>query len=375
MGNEEVPRVARHIWKRRHGPGMASVALCIAFGGGCATSPSEDAGSGPGPARYVTLPGSAAERPAAFAERPSAAARKDDASYFVSKNEDMLALRARDYQVGPGDLLEVSIFEWELTEETRTLAVRVSQSGTVTLPTVGTVEVASRSAGQIQDDIRTRLAETGMIQDPRVAVTVTEYRSRAISVLGAVNSPGVYAIYENATTLLDILSLAGGLTQTADLTANVLREVEPGGDRIRYQVDLNELMRTGRAELNVALGSGDVVFVPESESAFVYGEVNRPGSLQLNQPLTVLEAIASVGGMLPSAQRTGVRLLRTSDGDRQLLQTIDLTRIESGQAPDVELAANDIVIVPESGGRKLMLGAWEIFSRIFSVNYRIDSNN
>src|SRR4030043_1786992 len=111
----------------------------------------------------------------------------------------------RDYKIGPEDLLEISVFEEEKLNKT----VRVSSQGNINLPLLGILRVKGLTANELEREIRDLLAEK-YLQDPNVNVFIKEYRSQRISVIGAVEKPGVFEV-TGQKTILDILAMAGGL--------------------------------------------------------------------------------------------------------------------------------------------------------------------
>ena len=132
-----------------------------------------------------------------------------------------------DYRVGAEDVLEVSIFEWELREETKSVEIRVSETGLIGLPVIGDMNVMNLTVEEIKAKIEKRLKDWQIIPNPRVSVVVQQFRSKRVAVVGAVRDPGTYTIRRNVTTLLDILSLAGGPDARAGQVAYVIRDIRP----------------------------------------------------------------------------------------------------------------------------------------------------
>ena len=125
---------------------------------------------------------------------------------LVRQSRHLLKLRDTDYLVGADDVLEISVFEWEQSEETDTLEFRVSETGVISLPAVGAISVGGKTIQQIQETIEAAFEDQNVLQNPRIWVAMKEYRSRRISVIGEVNAPGVYAIHENISTVMDMFS-------------------------------------------------------------------------------------------------------------------------------------------------------------------------
>src|SRR5207245_4400808 len=214
-----------------------------------------------------------------------------------------------DLPLGPGDLLEVSVFD---VQEFSGLKLRISNSGSIALSLIGTLPAAGLSAVELQSAIRARLQEKYM-HDPQVSVFVTEHKSQRISVIGAVKNGGVFSL-TGRLRLADALAMAGGLMDDAGLTVYVIRKVPAdgsptnggggngGGDaearpaQVMTAVDL-ESLAGGKRELNLPLQAGDVIEVPRAGSFYVGGEVNRSGSFLLKARTTLDQVPAVAGGV------------------------------------------------------------------------------
>jgi polysaccharide biosynthesis/export protein len=294
---------------------------------------------------------------------------------LVRQTRRLLALRERDYLIGPDDVLEISIFEWEMSQQTKTLEFRVAESGVVSLPAVGVVPVAGKTVQEAQKIVEENLSSRNVLQNPRVSVTVKEFRSRRIAVIGQVNAPGVYAIHENVSTLMDMLTLAGGPNVSASQYAFVLRAKTDEAQPLRIVVDLEELFDKGAFDQNPVLQGGDTVYVPQAPLIYVYGYVRQPGGFALHRSLRVLEAVALAGGIAPKADKWGSYLIRRTKGQTETIMPLNLTSIERGEAPNIFLREGDVLHVPGSVGKTIVGEIWDVFRGIFTFTYRLDSNN
>ncbi len=332
------------------------MAAAIALGwaaGGCTTYP-----------KTVLPADAAAQAPVQFSD--------DVSRDLVRQTRRLLALQKEDYRVGPDDVLEISIFEWEMGEETKTIEFRVAESGIITLPVLGSIEAGNRTVREIQEDISGKLEKGGIIQNPRVAVSVKEFRSLRISVIGAVNAPGVYAIHENVTTLMDILPLAGGPSPDAGQAAHILRKASDQGGSLKITVDMEELFERGNYELNPVLQGGDVVVVPPAPLIYVYGRVNGPGGFKLSRHMRVLEAVALAGGVAPLADTMNSVVIRKAKAGGEEFIPIDLGKVERGQQPNIYLQAGDLVNVPKSMAKSIFSEAWDVVRGIFTFTYQLN---
>lgn len=338
--------------------GLLGCLLAGGFGAGCASSHS---------AISANLLGEGGDEPAFFSDETSLSQ--------VLATKELLTLQKEEYQVGADDVLEVSVFEWESNDQTKTLQLRVSETGIISLPTVGPLKVAGKSVQDIQRIIEKALVDGGVLQSPRVGVWVSEFRSRQISVIGAVNQPGAYAIHQNVSTLLDMISLAGGPQESAGGIAYVIRNSELAGKpQTRIKIDLDELLQRGQSNLNPVLGAGDVVFVPKAPLIYVYGGVKQAGAFTFRKQLRVLESIALAGGMTELACRDDVTLIRRLESGGERVYTVNVARIEAGKDSNIFMRDGDVLRVKESMPKRVFYEMYTFVRGIFTFSYRLDSN-
>jgi len=301
-----------------------------------------------------------------------------------------------DYRLGAEDVLEVSIFEWELREETKSVEIRVSETGLIGLPVIGDMNVTNLTVEEIKAKIEKRLKDWQIIPNPRVSVVVQQFRSKRVAVVGAVRDPGTYTIRRNVTTLLDILSLAGGPDARAGQLAYVIRNIRPampsdagespggggaataglpfdlGGSEM-ISIDLYELLELGDLSLNVLVGNGDVVNVPEAKRFHVIGFARDPGSFPLKKPTTVLEGIAMARGFqeVEASKRDCVVKRKTPDGE--YIIPVDLVAVAQGEAPNFYLQPDDIIYVRQTALRRTLLYTYDFLTKMFTFTGRLFS--
>jgi polysaccharide export outer membrane protein len=333
---------------------LALLGLCM---GGCATYTRNNE---PSPLLHGSL-----VEPARFSDEQSRA--------LIRQSRELLKLQKQDYLVGPDDVLAISIFEWEMHDETKTLEFRVSESGIITLPALGPVRVAGSTVQRVQQGIEKQLSKRNILQNPRVAVAINEYRSRRIAVIGAVNMPGVYAIHENVSTLMDMLTLAGGPSSEAGEAAYILRRERNESDPLRIAVDLEELLSRGNFDMNAVLQGDDVVYVPKAPLIYVYGKVQQPGGFSLTRSMRVIEAVALAGGFARHADKRNCVLIRRDQSGNENMLQLNIVRIENGKDPNIYLRAGDVLNVPGSVGKSILSELWDVIRGIFTFTYRLDS--
>jgi polysaccharide export outer membrane protein len=275
----------------------------------------------------------------------------------------------RDYTFGPGDLLEISVFD---IAELSKIKTRVASEGLITLPLVGPVEAGGKTAMELEEALKTALSSK-YIRNPQVSVFLLEYHSQKISVLGAVKKPGVFEV-SGPRTLVDMLALAEGLTEQSDQVVYLIRKVAKStaaasaGPRQQaasdgkppqeafVQINLDELLVSGNDQLNVRLQAGDVVHVPKAGSFFVGGAVQKPGSYVLKgKGTTVDQAIIEAGGVNHVAALEEVRIFREHGGQRKEIIEVNLNEIEQGKKGPVVMK-NDVILVSKDGVKAFWFG-------------------
>ncbi|MGA7886393.1 MAG: polysaccharide biosynthesis/export family protein [Acidobacteriaceae bacterium] len=254
--------------------------------------------------------------------------------------------------IGPGDLLHVSFLrEPELDQH-----VRVLDSGNIALSLAGQVPVQGLTPAAAALRIADRYRDGKFLLHPVVAVFVEEYATEMVTVLGQVQHPGNVHL-DSPRTLIDVLAMAGGLTDIADRHI-VIQRGGPGGERLHIFLSNGA---DAALNANTLVRPGDTVLVPKAGIVYVLGDVARPGGyvMQNDSRMTVLQAVALASGTSKTASEKRIRLVRNVDGITQSI-TLPLREMERGREPDVPLQANDILYVPFSFVRNLSLGIADI---------------
>jgi polysaccharide biosynthesis/export protein len=271
----------------------------------------------------------------------------------------------KDYRIGPEDLIEITIFEDEKLNKT----VRVSSQGNITLPLLGILKVKGLTGTEMEKEIRDLLAEK-YFQDPHVSIFIKEYRNQRISLMGAVSKAGVYD-FSGQKSVLDLLSMAGGLRDDAGSLLFILRPQNPespkkeqGSDDQKPQtfvVSLEDLLIKGDLNMNLPLVHGDVVNVPSAGKVFVGGEVRSPGGFSLAKRLTVGQVITLAAGLTLVADGSQTRIFRYVGKDNQKeMIPINIYAIQKGEIEDPYVKENDIIFVPRSGAKVALSEFWDL---------------
>ncbi|HEY6943764.1 MAG TPA: polysaccharide biosynthesis/export family protein [Candidatus Acidoferrum sp.] len=272
------------------------------------------------------------------------------------------------YLLGPDDQLVISAPE--LTEFANKPA-RIDGEGDVQVPLVGRVHVAGLTAEQAEQELDKVLSK--YIRDPQVVVNVSEVRSQPVSVVGAVNTPGVQQV-QGHKTLLEMLAMAGGIRQDAGYSVRITRQkdwgciplpgakLDPSGQFSVAEVDLKKIMDAKDPLENIQILPHDVITVPKAEMVYVIGDVRRSGGFVLgeHQSISVLQALSLAEGLNGTADTRHAKILRLKrDADQREELPVDVKSLLTGKKQDVSLQADDILFIPGSTGKKAALRAVE----------------
>jgi polysaccharide export outer membrane protein len=270
------------------------------------------------------------------------------------------------YVLGPGD--EVSI--WALgADEISAHPLRVGLNGYLDVPLAGHVKAEGLTVDQLRDELVKQLAS--QIKQPQVTVSVTDLRSQPVSVMGAVNKPGVYQL-QGQKTLLEVLSMAEGVRGDAGNSVRISRPIEEGplplagaapdasGRFSVAETGLRNALDSRNPASALMIKPHDVITVADGQTVYVVGDVNKAGGFPLGQreKISVLQALSLAQGLGPAARPSAARILRESaDGSTRSDIPIDVKRILDGKASDVQLEASDILFIPDSAGKVVALRA------------------
>lgn len=239
-------------------------------------------------------------------------------------------------QIGPGDLLNVSVFD--VPEMTQT--IRVSDVGTAAFSLIGSVHVAGLTTDEARTLIAQKLKQGNFILDPQVYVLISEYSTQGVSVLGEVNKPGVYTVL-GQRSLLDVISEAGGTTPAAGPDATV-KHLDGTTLSVRLTKNAKESLAS-----DIALLPGDKLIIPRAGIVYILGEVSRPGGFIMENDgnMSLLQAVAMAGGVNRTASMNRSKLIRkTANGYTEV--PVPLKKLLQGGGGDMQLESEDIVYIP-----------------------------
>ena len=253
---------------------------------------------------------------------------------------------AHALQISSGDLIEVNVFDApELSGK-----LRVDDHGMIALPLAGNLSVSGMTAVQTGQAVEAKLLSADILKEPHVTVTILEYATQGVAVLGEVKNPGVYPLL-GTNSLLDLISAAGGVTANAGKTVTVTHRGQPD----RPIVVKMETKAVNTAPFNIDISPGDTIMVSSAGIVYVVGDVGRPGGflIENNDRLTVLGAVALAQGTNRTAALNSAKVIRKTDDGREEL-SVPLQKIIANKSPDRPLSDGDILVVPTSGAKNAL---------------------
>ena len=246
----------------------------------------------------------------------------------------------KDYLVGPNDVLVITVFD----QPQLSGKYLVQADGTVTFPLLGRLRAGGMSMQAVEDDLRGRLISGGFLTKPEVAVTIDQYRSQQVFVMGEVRQPGSLQ-FTGSMDVIEALARAGAVTDRADTEAVIVRartsapgtpaapaaaprdaaaieRAQTDGSADIIRIDLQEL-QSGALKENVSLRPGDTIFVPRAKSVFVSGQVRTAGEYVIRRGMTVRQVIALAGGITDRGSTKRIQVVRRTE-DKEVTQPIQL---------------------------------------------------
>ena len=301
--------------------------------------------------RTVEMTAPVANAPVAKAPAPKPKAAEPRADYILGP-DDQIALLAPD------------------AEEVNGKAFRIEGNGSLTVPLIGSLQAAGLTTSQLSAEIAKRLEKYYL--KPHVVVSVTEYRSQPVSVIGAVNTPGVHQV-QGRKTLVEMISMAGGPREDAGPKIVLTRRAEWGmipvegavtdssGEFSTVEIDLKAVVTAARPQDNVAVKPNDVIAVQKARVVYVVGEVHHPGGFVLTHRdgMSALQALSMDGGLKATAKAGAAAIIHKDEANPTERTKVNLTHVLEGKVNDVEMLPDDILYVPDSRPKKAAYRAAE----------------
>jgi polysaccharide biosynthesis/export protein len=263
------------------------------------------------------------------------------------------------YLLGPND--QISLAVEQLQEDFTDKTFRIDQNGDLSIPLIGRIHAGGLTQAELEDEVKLRFG--AILKEPDIVVNVTEYSSQPVSILGAVNMPGIRQL-QGGKTLFEVLSLAGGLRADAGTTVKITRDLKWGAIQVsgaavssngQFSIAVVRVKAVMEAsDENIVIRPGDTIFVPKADVVYAVGSFPTPGGFPIgeNQTLSVLQVVALAQGMVRTAASDRAKILRIVPGTGNRSEIpINLKLLIAGKAPDVPLQPDDILFIPNSGAK------------------------
>lgn len=238
-----------------------------------------------------------------------------------------------DYKLGQGDAIRIVVFQ----NPDLTLDSRVSESGTITYPLIGTVNIGGLSIEAAEKRIAAGLKDGGFVQKPQVNIVLMQVRGNQVSVLGQVNRPGRFPLETSNNRVSDVLAMAGGIIPSGSDTVVLtgIREGKP----FRREIDFPGIFVDNKANDDIQVIGGDVLYVNRAPVFYIYGEAQRSGSYRIERGMTIQQALAQAGGPTLRGTEDRIRVHRRMPDGKVSRLSLD---------PQEPVHADDVIYVRES---------------------------
>lgn len=295
----------------------------------------------------------------------------------------------RDYRIGPGDVIDIQV---NLAPEISTLS-RVNSDGTILMPVIGRIRAQEKTSEELSEVIAASL-KGSYLKNPIVKVAIKQIYSSTYLIQGAVRQPGVFQV-EGQPTLLELLTLSGGLADNHGTTAFIIRRIKtkpsalapPTSGLVAPEEPAESVASSsspaapasfevlkaniaglfkGNFEQNRPLEPGDIVNIPTSDFFFITGEVRAPGSYPFKDGTTLRQAISMAQGMTPNAVSSRAMIYRENERGQSYEIKVNLNDVMRGKANDLPLMVNDVLIIPNSTFKSSVLPVLSAFGSGFS---------
>ena len=236
--------------------------------------------------------------------------------------------------LGVGDIIRISVYQNpDLTVE----SARISEVGLVNFPLIGSVKLGGETIAASEQKIAKMLRDGGFVLRPQVTILVGQIRSAQISILGQVAKPGRYPIETVGAKVSEMIAATGGVAPGgADVVTLVGTR---NGRAIKLDIDLPAILQSGKAELDIPVDNGDILYVDRAPNAYIYGEVQRPGVFRLERGMSLLQVLAQAGGLSARGTERGIKVHR-----RDANGAITITDMQMNDP----VVRDDVIYVKES---------------------------
>lgn len=261
-------------------------------------------------------------------------------------------------KLGPNDLVAIEIYN----AKELSLQLRVSEDGNVRPPMLTrTVPAAGLLPSQLERSICAAYVDEGILVNPTITISVLEYASKPVSVIGAVRQPITFHA-ERPLTLLEAITRAGGFSDDAGSYLLLSSRAQGDGEQpiLTERILISDIIESAGATADLRLVGGEELRVPEAGKIYIMGNVRKPGSYRIpnDYETTVMKALALSEGLLPNSTREAFIYRRASDGSKTEIP-LNLKQLMARKAADVVLLQDDVLYIPENGRKKATMTAME----------------
>jgi polysaccharide export outer membrane protein len=233
-----------------------------------------------------------------------------------------------NYLLGAGDMLKITVYN----NPDLTLETRITETGTISFPLLGEVELGGISASAAEKKLSNQLESGGFVKQAQINILVVQFQSKMVSILGSVFKPGRYPL-DRSMNLTEVLALAGGVPADGSDMITVI------GKSGKVEYDLRNIVKKGDGSQNINLVGGEIIYVPRAPMFYIYGEAQRPGSYRIERDMTVMQALAMGGGPTARGTQRGVQLHRRN--------TSGVVEVLSPELTDL-VKQDDVLFIKES---------------------------
>lgn len=239
-----------------------------------------------------------------------------------------------DYVLGTGDVIKITVYQ----NPDLTLEARISEGGSISFPLLGTVKLGGLSVANAEAKLANGLREGNFLKQPQVSILVIQVKGNQVSVLGAVNRPGRIPLDTTNTKLSEALAQALGVmigTGSDIVIVTGTRDGKP----FRKEIDFPMVFAANNQAEDIILQNGDIVYVDRAPNIYIYGEVQRPGTMRLERDMTLMQALAAASGLTLRGTDKGIKVHRRNPNGT-------VTVLQPGMQD--KLQKDDVIYVKES---------------------------
>jgi polysaccharide biosynthesis/export protein len=221
--------------------------------------------------------------------------------------------------LGVGDTLRITVYQNpDLTVE----AARILENGQINFPLIGNVGIGGLTIPAAEQKIAKMLRDGGFVLRPQVTIQVGQIRSSVISILGQVGKPGRYPIEVVGSRVSEMVAVAGGVAPGGSDVVTLVGT--RNGRAIKLDIDMPAILQSGKSELDLTVENGDIIYVDRAPTAYIYGEVQRPGQFRLERGMSLMQAIAQGGGVTLRGTQRGIKVHRRAADGSVTVSDMDL---------------------------------------------------